>query len=79
MKYKYFYCVFKNNMRDGLQFVKAFKNLSEALLHRESLEADGGGACDVVKKRIYKGENKPRNGFIYENYKYNYFDFWRVV
>lgn len=71
MKYNYKFCVYKNNMRDGVQFIKAFDSLAGALSYQWYLETNGGGCCDVVKKRFLPGSNKPVNNAIYNNYKYS--------
>ncbi len=74
-KYIYKFCVYKNNMRDGVQFVKAFDSLSGALSYKEYQQFyAGGGCCDVVKKRFLPGENRPEIMSIYNNYKYTEYD-----
>ena len=69
--YVYKYCVFKNNLRDGVQFVAAFDSLAMALNCKEHLQRARGGCCDVVKKRFLLKYNRPVNNYIYNNYKYN--------
>lgn len=73
-KYNYKFCVYKNNARDGVQFVKAYDDLAGALSYQWYLQHTGGGACDVVKKRIDPATGKPVNNSIYNNYKYSDYD-----
>lgn len=73
-KYKYRFCVYKNNARDGVHFVRAFDSLESALNHQNYLQHTGGGACDVVKKRIDPKTGKPFNNSIWDNYKYSDYD-----
>ena len=73
-KYVYKFCVYKNNARDGVQFVRALDSLPGALSCQEYLQTTGGGACDVVKKRINPATGKPLNNAIYNNYKYSAYD-----
>lgn len=68
--YVYKFCVYKNNLRDGVQFVTAFKNLYDALSYKYYLQNTGGGCCDVVKKRFLKNGVKPLIYSIYNNIKY---------
>ena len=68
------YCVYKNNMRDGVQFVKALPTLSGALMCKANLEWGNGGCCDVVKKRIDPTTQKPINPYIGDNKKYSEYD-----
>lgn len=72
-KYNYKYCVYLNNCCSGVQFVKAFNRLIDALNYREDLQRRSG-CCDVVKKRFKTGNEKPENIYIYNNYKYNLWD-----
>ncbi len=72
MKYKY--CVYYNNCGVGVQFVKAFERLIEALNYKEYLQNSGCGCCDVVKKRFKTGGEKPVYNYIGNNYKYNWYD-----
>lgn len=72
-KYNYRYCVYFNNCGVGVQFVKAFNSLIDALNHKEDLQRRAG-CCDVVKKRFLPGENKPINPYIYNNCKYCSYD-----
>lgn len=72
-KYNYKYCVYFNNCGAGVQFVKAFNSLIEALNYKEDLQRRNG-CCDVVKKRFRAGHEKPENISIYNNYKYNNYD-----
>lgn len=70
-KYIYKYCVYLNNARDGMRFVRAFRNLSDALREKARIEyAPRGGCCDVVKKRFIEGAARPGNSYIGNNYKY---------
>ena len=68
--YSYKFCVFRNNLRDGVQFVAAFDSLEYALMCKEHLQNTGGGCCDVVKKRFLSKYNKPVDNRIYNNVKY---------
>ena len=70
MKYIYKYCIYKNNMRDGVQFIAAVDNLTDALSKKRAIEYSGGGCCDVVKKRFARGASRPIVKSIYNNYKY---------
>ena len=70
-KYNYKFCVYKNNMCVGVQFVRAFDSLESALNYQNYVQMTGGGCCDVVKKRIDPGTNKPLNNYIGDNYKYH--------
>lgn len=72
-KYNYKYCVYFNNCGMGVQFVKAFKTLIEALNYKEELQRRRG-CCDVVKKRFFAGCERPANIYICNNYKYNFYD-----
>jgi hypothetical protein len=75
MKYIYKFCVYKNNARDGVQFVRAFDSLPGALSYQWYLQMHaGGGCCDVVKKRFLPGSSTPLNNTIYNNYKYSDYD-----
>ena len=73
-KYNYKFCVYKNNMRDGVYFVSAHKTLAQALTKKGIIEYSGGGCCDVVKKRFKAGENVPASNYIYNCYKYSEYD-----
>lgn len=73
-KYEYKYCVYKNNMRDGVLFVKSYKSLREALNDKERMQSGGGGCCDVVKKKFVIGASEPTTRCIYGNYKYSEYD-----
>ena len=70
MKYIYKFCVYKNNMRDGVQYVTAFKNIYDALSYKNYIQNTGGGCCDVVKKRFLINDAKPINNSIYNNTLY---------
>lgn len=70
MKTIYKFCVYKNNMRDGVQFMRAFDSLESALNYQNYLQNTGGGCCDVVKKRFLPGDNKPLYNSIYNNVRY---------
>lgn len=70
MKYTYKYCVYKNNMCAGVMFVATHATLTAALRHKEHIQNNGGGCCDVVKKRFIAGQNKPTNNNIYNNTRY---------
>ena len=72
-KYNYKYCVYFNNCGAGVQFVKAFSRLIDALNYKNDLERRAG-CCDIVKKKIFAGDEKPANRYIYNNYKYNEYD-----
>ena len=73
MKYNYKYCVYFNNCGAGVQFVKAFDRLIDALNYKEDLQRRRG-CCDVVKKRFLINSDKPTTGGIYNNYKYSEYD-----
>lgn len=73
-KYNYKYCVYFNNCGAGVQFLKAFNRLIDALNYKEYLQNSGRGCCDVVKKRFLAGDEKPANIYIYNNYKYYFYD-----
>ena len=69
---RYFkFCVYKNNMRDGVQFVAAFDSLQLALLCKHQIEYSRGGCCDVVKKRFNPLTLRPCNNSICNSYKYH--------
>ena len=71
MKYVYKFCVYKNNARDGVQFVAAFDRLPDALKQKRSIEnSPRGGCCDVVKKRFAPGATRPMINSIYNCYRY---------
>ena len=72
MKYKY--CVYKNNLRDGIQFYAAFDSLGRALICKAWIEQSRGGCCDVVKKRIHPATGTPLKNYTYNNYKYSEYD-----
>lgn len=74
-KYKYKYCVYLNNCCAGVQFVKAFNRLIDALNYKENLQRRAG-CCDVVKKRFFAGDEKPASVYIYNNYKYSEYDLY---
>jgi hypothetical protein len=74
-KYSYKYCVYFNNCGMGVQFVKAFNRLIDALNYKEDLQRRAG-CCDVVKKRFYNGAEKPANIYIANNYKYHDYDLY---
>ena len=74
MKYVYKYCVYKNNMCDGVLFVTAYNDLRTALVRKRDIEWNGGGCCDVVKKRFIPGQSKPVNNSICNNYRYSEYD-----
>ena len=70
-KYIYKYCVYLNNMGDGVRFVAAFGNLSDALREKDRIQySPRGGCCDVVKKRFIEGAALPKVYNIANNYKY---------
>lgn len=73
-KYIYKYCIYKNNARDGVQFVAAYSSLYDAHKQKRAIEYSGGGSCDVVKKRFTPGAARPINNSIYNNYKFTIFD-----
>jgi hypothetical protein len=73
-KYQYKYCVFTNNLRDGVIFLCSCDTLPQALNKREYLQYSGWGCCDIVKKRIIPGELFPINESIYNNYRYSEYD-----
>lgn len=66
----YKFCVYKNNLRDGVQFVAAFDSLNYALECKSHLQNTGRGCCDVVRKRFNPLTLKPFNNSIYNNVKY---------
>lgn len=70
-KYKYRFCVYKNNLRDGIRYVRSYRTLGEALRDKAEIEMSGGGCCDVVKKRFLVGASKPTTMSIYNNYRYH--------
>lgn len=72
-KYNYKYCVYFNNCGVGVQFVKAFNRLIDALNYKEDLQRRQG-CCDVVKKRFEMGAAAPINLYIYNNYRYSEYD-----
>lgn len=74
-KYNYKYCVYFNNCGAGVQFVKAFTCLIDALNYKEDLQRRVG-CCDVVKKRFYNGIEKPANSYIANNYRYSEYDLY---
>jgi hypothetical protein len=69
-KYLYKFCVYKNNLRDGIQFVAAFDSLRYALECKTHLQNTGGGCCDVVKKKIHPQTLKPLKNSIFDNIRY---------
>ena len=73
-KYEYKYCVYKNNVCDGILFVRSYKSLREALNDKERIQSSGGGCCDVVKKKFVIGASEPTTRHIYDNYKYSEYD-----
>ena len=73
-KYNYKYCVYFNNCCAGVQFIKAFNRLIDALNYKEYIQNGGRGCCDVVKKRFFAGYEKPANIYISNNYKYSEYD-----
>lgn len=73
-KFIYKFCVYKNNLRDGIQFVAAFDSLQLALSCKEHLQITRGGCCDVVKKRFSLNQKTPFKTSIYNNYKYHSYD-----
>ena len=70
MKYIYKYCVYFNNCCSGVQFLKAFDKLPQALQYKDYLQSVAG-CCDVVKKRFKPGAGKPVNISISNNYRYS--------
>ena len=72
--YEYKFCVYKNNMRDGILFVRSCKSLREALAEKARIQSSGGGCCDVVKKKFVIGANKPTTMSICNNYRYSELD-----
>ena len=75
-KYNYKYCVYKNNMCAGVQFVCTCDSLIQALNKKEYIQNNGGGCCDVVKKRLFAGAARPANIYISNNYKYSEYDLY---
>ena len=73
-KYKYRFCVYKNNICDGIIYVRSYKNLGEALQAKAGIQMRGGGCCDVVKKKFLLGENEPIVTSIRNNYRYGELD-----
>jgi hypothetical protein len=73
--YQYKYCVYLNNCGAGVQFIKAFNTLIEALNCKENLQRRCG-CCDVVKKRFLNGSEKPVNYSICGNYRYSEYDLY---
>ena len=73
-KYLYKFCVYKNNLRDGVQFVKACNTLGDALTLKAWQEYNGGGCCDVFRKRVDPVTKKPLNMYIGDNYHYSEYD-----
>ena len=69
-KYLYKFCVYKNNMRDGVYFVRACDSLISALNYQWHLQNTGDGCCDVVKKRINPATGKPFKNYIGDNRRY---------
>ena len=72
--YEYKFCVYKNNMRDGILFVRSCKSLREALAEKSRIQSSGGDCCDVVKKKFVIGASEPTTRHIYDNYKYSELD-----
>jgi hypothetical protein len=62
-----------NNCGAGIQFVKAFNRLIDALNYKEDLQRRAG-CCDVVKKRFKACAALPANNYIFNNYKYHFYD-----
>ena len=54
----------------GIQFIKAFDSLPAAIRAKEAIQNSGGGCCDVVKKRVKIGADRPDVIGIYNNNKY---------
>lgn len=75
-KYEYKYCVYKNNLCDGVLFVRSYKSLREALIDKARIQSSGGGCCDVVKKKFVIGASEPTTRSICNNYKYSEYDLW---
>ena len=73
-RYEYKYCIFSNNLRDGVRFICACDSLIKALNKKEYLQSDGWGCCDIVKKQFLKGATTPVNTSIYNNYRYSEYD-----
>lgn len=73
--YNYKYCVYFNNCGAGVQFVKAFKRLADAINYKENLQRRAG-CCDVVKKRFYAGNETPLKKSICNNYRYTEYDLY---
>ena len=73
-KYEYKFCVYKNNMCDGVLYVRSYRTLSEALRDKAKIEMSGGGCCDVVKKKFVIGASEPTTRRIYDNYRYSEYD-----
>ena len=75
-KYNYKYCVYYNNMCAGVLFKRAYNRLIDAMNDKARTESNGGGCCDVVKKRFMPGSDKPICNSIYNNYKYSDYDLY---
>lgn len=76
-KNTYKYCVFKNNVLDGMRFVGSFEKLVHALALKDKIEIGGcygGGCCDVVKKRFVDGKMASRS--TCNNKKYSDLDLY---
>lgn len=74
MKYEYKYCVYKNNMCDGVLLVRSYNNLRDALNCKERIQSSGGGCCDVVRKKFVIGASEPTTKSICNNYRYSEYD-----
>ena len=75
-KYNYKYCVYYNNVCAGVAFVCAFDSLIDALNKKNAIQNNGGGCCDVVKKRFRAGSDRPETYGIYNNYIYSEYDLY---
>ena len=72
--YKYKYCIYTNNARDGVRFVAAFDTLQQAQREKDRKQATGGGCCDILKKRFSPYSKKPLHGYSGTECRY-YYDF----
>ena len=73
-KYKYRFCVYKNNLCDGIRYLRSYRTLGEALRDKAEIEMSGGGCCSVVKKKFLIGKSEPTVVSIYNNYRYSEWD-----
>ena len=75
-KYEYRYCVYKNNLRDGIRYLRSYRTLGEALRDKAEIEMSGGGCCNVVKKKFLIGSSQPHIVSICNNYRYSELDLY---